>query len=63
MERDKTQALKQNYDSRVNFSEETRSEMRWWKENITASYNHIDIDNSNPDLILFTDASLTVPVN
>ena len=33
--------------------------MRWRKENITASYNHIDIDNSNPDLILFTDASLT----
>ena len=62
MERDKTRALKQNkgnFDSRVNFSEETRSEMRWWKKNIAASYNHIDIDNSNPDLILFTDASLT----
>ena len=33
--------------------------MRWWKENITASCNHIGIDSSNPDLILFTDASLT----
>ena len=62
MERDKTRGLKQNkgnYDSRVNFSEETKSEVRWWKENITTSYNHIDFDNSNPDLILFTDASLT----
>ena len=48
-----------NYDSRVIFSEETKSEIRWWKESITASYNHIDIDDSNPDLILFTDASLT----
>ena len=69
MENYKTRALKRNkgaYDTRVNFSEETKSEMRWWKENITSSYNHIDNDNSNPDSILFTGASLSgwaVPVN
>ena len=56
------EALKQNkgdYESKVVFSNEAKSEMIWWTENIMSSFNDVHSDHSEPDFVLFTDASLT----
>lgn len=62
MEYDKVNALKQNkgnYDAVVFFSEEAKVEMKWWCDNIMACYNDVDADRGDPDLVIYTDASLT----
>ena len=62
MENDKIMALKQNkgdYESKVVFSNEAKSEMIWWTENIMSSFSDVHSDHSEPDFVLFTDASLT----
>ena len=62
MESDKIKALKQNkgdYESKVVFSNEAKSEMIWWTENIMSSFSDVHADHSEPDFVLFTDASLT----
>ena len=62
MEKNKTDALKQNdgnFDSVVRFSDEAKTEMMWWKDNIRLSYNDIDSSHGEPDFIIFSDASLT----
>ena len=62
MENDKIKALKQNkgdYESKVVFSNEAKSEMIWWTENIMLSFSDVHSDHSEPDFVLFTDASLT----
>ena len=41
------------------FSNETKSEMIWWTENIMSSFNDVHSDCSEPDFVLFTDALLT----
>ena len=59
---DKIKALKQNkgdYELKVVFSNEAKSEMIWWTENIMSSFNDVHSDHSKPDFVLFTDASLT----
>ena len=61
MENDEIKAHNQNkgdYESKVVFSNEAKSEMRWWTENIP-SFNDVHLDHSEPDFVLFTDASLT----
>ena len=61
MENDKIKALKQNkgdYESKVVFSNEVMSEMIWWTENML-SFSDVHSDHSEPDFVLFTDASLT----
>ena len=62
MENDKIKALKQNkgdYESKVVFSNEPKSEMIWWTENIMSSFSDVHSDHSELDFVLFTDASLT----
>ena len=62
MEHDKVNALRQskgNYDAVVFFSEEAKAEMQWWRDNIMLCYNDVDADRGDPDLVIFTDASLT----
>ena len=62
MENDEIKAHNQNkgdYESKVVFSNEAKSEMRWWTENIMPSFNDVHLDHSEPDFALFTDASLT----
>ena len=61
MENDKIEALKQNkgdYESKVVFSNEVKSEMIWWTENIMSFFSDVHSDHSEPDFVLFTDASL-----
>ena len=41
------------------FSEEAKAEMQWWRDNIMLCYNDVDADRGDPDLVIFTDASLT----
>jgi len=62
MENDKIKALKQNkgdYESKVVFLNEAKSEMIRWTENIMSSFNDVHSDHSEPDFVLFTDVSLT----
>ena len=59
---DKIKALKQNkgdYELKVVFSNEAKSEMIWWTENIMSSFSDVHSDHNEPDFVLFTDASLT----
>ena len=58
LERDKIMALKKsrgNYDSLACLADESINEIKWWLENIDASFRNIR--RSEPDLILCTDAS------
>ena len=60
---DKIKALKQNkgdYELKVVFSNESKSEMIWWTENIMSSFSDVHSDHSEPDFVLFTDTSLTL---
>ena len=41
----------------VRFSDETKTEMVWWKDNIRLSYNDIDSIHGEPDFIIFSDMS------
>ena len=50
--RRKRHALKQNdgnFDSVVRFSDEAKTEMMWWKDNIRLSYNDIDSSHGEAD--------------
>ena len=61
MENGKIKTLKQNkgdYESKVVFSNEAKSEMIWWTENIM-SFSDVHSDHSQPDFVLFTDTLLT----
>ena len=58
LEKDKSRALqlcKGNYDGPVTLSNDSRSELEWWVNNITSSF--IPITQDKPDFILTTDAS------
>ena len=60
LEIDKIVGLKrhrQNYDAEIELSNETYSELVWWKHNIKTSFQDLDI--SKPDINIFTDASET----
>ena len=59
MEKDKTNNLninKGNFDKNMVISYKSLIELRWWHENIDLSFGYINKD-SNPDLIIYTDAS------
>lgn len=58
LEKDKSRALqlcKGNYDGPVTLSNDSRSELQWWVNNITSSF--MPITQDKPDFILTTDAS------
>ena len=58
LEKDKSRALqlcKGNYDGPVTLSNDSRSELEWWVNNITSSF--MPITQDKPDFILTTDAS------
>ena len=58
VEKDKSRALqlcKGNYDGPVTLSNDSRSELEWWVNNITSSF--MPITQDKPDFILTTDAS------
>ena len=58
LEKDKSRALqlsKGNYDGPVALSNDSRSELEWWVNNITSSF--MPITQDKPDFILTTDAS------
>ena len=58
---DKSFALRQNqsdFDAPMILSDNSNSELLWWIANITGS--HRSLIESNPDLVLTTDASLLV---
>ena len=62
MEKDKVLTLKKgkgSFETVVYFSDETKREMRWWKDNVMSSCNDVDVSHGDPDFVLFTDASLT----
>ena len=62
MENDKIQALKKNtgnYDAEVFLSEEAILDMTWWRDNIARAENKIDESHGEPELVIYTDASLT----
>ena len=62
LEKDKMQGLRQGngvYDSLVLLSEEAKTELQWWKDNILSSYGLIYISHGKPDFVLFSDTSLT----
>ena len=59
LEIDKSFALRQNkgdFDPLMTLSDNSKSELLWWITNITGS--HRSLIQSNPDLVLATDASL-----
>ncbi|CAH3019867.1 unnamed protein product, partial [Porites evermanni] len=58
LEKDKSRALqlcKGNYDGPVTLSNDSRSELEWWVNNITSSF--MPITQDKPDFTLTTDAS------
>ena len=58
LEKDKSRALqlcKGNYDGPVTLSDDSRSELEWWVNNVTSSF--MPITQDKPDFILTTDAS------
>ncbi|XP_068674488.1 uncharacterized protein [Montipora foliosa] len=58
LEKDKSRALqlcKGNYDGPVTLSNDSRSELEWWVNNITSSF--MPITQGKPDFILTADAS------
>ena len=62
LEKDKMQGLRQGngvYDSLVLLSEEAKTELQWWKDNILSSYGLIYVSHGKPDFVLFSDTSLT----
>ena len=62
MESDKIEALKNsngNYDDFVTFSNEAIADMRWWREHIENAYNVIDDSHGEPDIVIYSDASLS----
>ena len=59
MEKDKTENLKinaGNFDKYMTISDKSVEEINWWKKNIDSSFGYINKD-SNPDSVIFTDAS------
>ena len=59
MEKDKTDNLRKNsgnYDNYMIISEKSLTELLWWKNNLNSSFGYINKD-SNPDTIMYTDAS------
>ena len=56
LEKDKMQGLRQGngvYDSLVLLSEEAKTELQWWKDNILSSHSLIDISQGNQILYSF----------
>lgn len=50
---------KGNWDSNVEISYYSKTEILWWKENVRASYTYIETNHGEPNFAIFTDASLT----
>lgn len=60
LERDKCLALKcnnGNFETRMtSLSQEAKDELKWWHDNVEHSYRKSQM--SNPDVVIYTDASL-----
>ena len=59
LEMAKTEALKSNrgnYDSTMVLSDDMKSELQWWVDNLETAT--CPISNGNPDIVIDTDASL-----
>ena len=48
---------KDNFEGKIRLSAKVKAEIQWWINNIDNSCHHVNI--TNPDIILYTDASLT----
>ena len=60
LEREKNNRFKyhkDNFEGKIRLSAKAKAEIQWWINNIDNSCHHINIPN--PDITIYTDASLT----